>query len=103
MLSSFAGVAQSVEQLTRNEQVRGSNPLSGSTVLRRWEPSLTSFRHRAYGTMRHFIATIDDHDTVARLIDDRGAFRRCYDQLEHYPTPVHAARDRDVGLASTIA
>ena len=30
-LSSFAGVAQSVEQLTRNEQVRGSNPLPGST------------------------------------------------------------------------
>ena len=32
-LCSFAGVAQSVEQLTRNEQVRGSNPLSGSTAF----------------------------------------------------------------------
>ena len=30
---SHAGVAQSVEQLTRNEQVRGSNPLSGSNGL----------------------------------------------------------------------
>ena len=32
-LSSFAGVAQSVEQLTRNEQARGSSPLSGSTAV----------------------------------------------------------------------
>ena len=33
-LSTPAGVAQSVEQLTRNEQVRGSNPLSGSEGIR---------------------------------------------------------------------
>ena len=32
-IAAPAGVAQSVEQLTRNEQVRGSNPLSGSTLL----------------------------------------------------------------------
>ncbi len=38
-MSPFARVAQSVEQLTRNEQVSGSNPLSGSNVRSRWRPS----------------------------------------------------------------
>src|SRR5262249_17252297 len=31
-LRHFAGVAQSAEQLTRNEQARGSSPLPGSTA-----------------------------------------------------------------------
>ena len=41
----FAGVAQSVEQLTRNEQVRGSNPLSGSQCDVARHRGLVSWRH----------------------------------------------------------
>jgi hypothetical protein len=34
IIVSFAGVAQSVEQLIRNEKVGGSIPLSGTTINR---------------------------------------------------------------------
>ena len=78
-----AGVAQTAEQLTRNEQVKGSSPFSGSIHL---HPHVTATRPRAGSRAFPYAHAVDLaalSDTA--LVDSTGVSHRLGDLWRDRP------------------